>query len=142
MAGFYVIADINDRPMRKLPVSSLTASIGDLLELTAGSTTWAKCTSTSNFFTRKAIVMEAITSASTVLAQELDGNEEVVCDATETAATTDNGDRMTLTDENEVNNTHTDVTGQAVSFVQTGIVGTTKVKGYVLVGSGVDPDAA
>src|SRR3990167_11153119 len=104
MAGFYIIADGNDRPNRILPVSSLTAAIGDLLELTAGSTTWAKCTSTSNFFTRKAIAQEAITSASNVLATELYGNEEIVCDATNTAATADNGDRMTLTDENAVNN--------------------------------------
>src|SRR3990172_7359081 len=109
MAGFYIVADGNDRPNRTLPVSSLTAAIGDLLELTAGSTTWAKCTATSNFFTRKAIVREAIASASNVLATELYGNEEVVCDANETSDTADNGDRMTLTDENSVANTGTDV---------------------------------
>lgn len=142
MAGFYIVSDINDSPMRTLPTSSLTAAVGDLIELTAGATTWAKCTSTSDHFTRKAIVMQAVTSASTVLAQELKGSEEVVAEANQTAVVTANGDRQTLTDENTVANTGTDVTGQAVSFVQTGIVGTTKVKGYVLVGSGVDPDAA
>ena len=141
MAGFYVISDISDRPMRKLPTSSLTAAIGDLLELTAGATTWAKTTSTTDHFTRKAIVMETATSSSSILCMELTGTEEVVCDATAAGNTAHNGDRMALTDENAVNNSGSDVTGQAVAFLQTGIVGTTKVKGYVLTGSGVDPDA-
>lgn len=144
MPGFKVIADPVDGGLKKLPTSSLTASVGDLLELTAGSTTWAKCTSTSNFFTRKAIVMEAATSASSILCYEIRGSETVQAESNAASDVTHNGDRMTLTDENTVANTGTDVTGQAVSFVQDGTVGATtdqQIFGKVIVGNGVDPDA-
>lgn len=143
MAGFSVLKDINDRPLKKVPVSSLTAAIGDLLELTAGSTTWAKVTSSSDHFTPKAILMETLTSASQALVFELDGTEEVRVEAANTANAAHNGDRMAATDENTVNNSGTDVTGQAVVFLQTGIgPGSTEIVGRVLVGNGVDPDAA
>jgi len=143
MAGFNVLRDIDDTGLKTLPVSSMTAAIGDLLELTAGSANWAKVTSTSNFFTRKAIVMETITSASSVLCLELDGTETVEVQSAATASTAHNGDRMAATDENTIDNSGTDVTGQAVVFVQEAIGRTsTLIVGRVLVGSGVDPDAA
>ena len=145
--AFEIIKDINSNPARKIPVSSITVVAGDLLELTAGSANWALCTSTSNFFTRKAVALEANAAVanSSVLAQELNGNEQVRAESANNSAAADNGDRMTLTDANTVNNTGTDVTGQAVSFVQTGTAGVVadkRIVGYVLVGSGVDPDAA
>src|ERR1044072_8935803 len=99
MAGFKVVGDVDDKGMKKLPVSSLTAAVGDLIELTAGSTTWAACTSSSNYFSRKAIVMEPVTSASQVLAFQLDGTESVIVDLTSAASTAHNGDRMVLTDK-------------------------------------------
>ena len=145
MVGFNVVRDIGDMPSRKLPVSSLTAAVGDLLELTAGSTTWAKVTSSSSFFTRKAIVMEPATSASNILCMELSGNELVRAAAANASDVANNGDRMAFTDENAVNNSDTDVTGQAIGFVQTGVVGASadnQIVGYVLVGNGVDPDAS
>lgn len=134
-----------DRGMKLVPVSSLTASVGDLLELIAGSATWAKVTSSSNFFTRKAIVQTAITSASFAEVIELDGNEIVEAQSANASAAADNGDRMAFTDENTVNNSGTDVTGQAVGFVQDGVAGAAadnRIIGRVLVGNGVDPDAA
>ena len=142
MAGFNVLGDVNDTALKRVDVSTLTAAIGDLLELVAGATTWAKTTSSTNFFTRKGILMETLTSASTALILELDGSEKVEADATNTANTAHNGDRMVLTDENAVNNTGTDNTGQTACFVQdnTGR-NTTKIVGRVIVGSGVDPDA-
>lgn len=142
---FEVIGNITEAEFKTLPVSSLTIAANSLIELTAGSTTWQACTSTSNFFTRKAITMEAGTAASSILAYELDGTEKVRCTATNNGNTSHNGDRMTLTDETAVNNTGSDVTGQAVSFVQDGISGATTDKrliGRILVGNGVDPDAA
>lgn len=140
--GFNVIKDIRDNPLRTLPLTSATYAIGDLVELTAGSTTWAKVTSSSDFFTRKAIVMEAGTLTSG-LAMELTGNELVRVESANTANAAHNGDRMAFTDANTVNNSGSDVVLQAVGFVQTGIgPGTTEIVGYVLVGNGVDPDAA
>ena len=141
-----IIKDINSIPARKIPISSLTVVVGDLLELTAGATTWVLCTSTTDHFTRKAIALEAATTAATVvLAQELTGSETVKAESTNNSNTAHNGDRMTLPDANTVNNTGTDVSGQAASFLQIGTAGVNTAKrivGYVLVGSGVDPDAA
>mgnify|MGYP001611061464 CR=1 FL=1 len=144
MAGFEIIADISDRPARMLPTSSFTGAVGDLIELTAGSATWAACTSTSNYFSRKAIVMEATTSAANVLAIELTGNELVKAESANNGAAADNGDRMVLTDSNTVNNTGTDNTSQTAAFLQVRFAGAAadkRIVGYVIVGPGVDPDA-
>lgn len=142
MAGFNVIRDSNDKGLKLVAVSSLTAAIGDLLELTAGSTTWAKVTASSNYFSRKAILMETATAASSVLVYELDGTETVEVESAATADATLNGDRMLATDENTVNNAGSDNTSQNVVFVQTGIGrNTTTIIGRVIVGPGVDPDA-
>ena len=143
MAGFNVLRDIGDKGLRVLPVSSLTASVGDLLDLAVGSATWAKVTSSSVHFTRKAIVMQAITSASTVLAYELDGSEDVEVQSANTANTAHNGDRMLATDENTINNTGTDNTSKEAIFLQIGAGrNTTTIIGRVMVGSGVNPAAA
>lgn len=144
-AGFTILRDDRDKGARMLPVSSLTAADGDLIELTAGSTTWAKVTSSSDHFTRKAIVQGAWTSVSELLAIELDGSEDVQVQSANSSNASHNGDRMAFTDANTVNNSGSDVTGQAVGFVQTGIVGAAgdnQIVGHVLVGNGVDPDAA
>lgn len=144
-AGFEVIGDKDDSRLEKLPVSSLTAAIGDLLELTAGATTWAKTTSSTDFFTPKAIVEETATSASEILCYRLSGLERVRAASTNNAVVAHYGDRMALTDENAVNNSGSDVTGQAVAFVQEGVAGALSDKriiGRVLVGNGVDPDAS
>lgn len=142
MTGFNVIRDIDDKGLKMVAVSSLTAAIGDLLELVAGSTTWAKVTSSSNYFTRKAICMETLTAASQALVYELNGTETVEAEVANAADAAHNGDRMLFTDENTVNNTGTDNTGQTVGFVQSGVGrDTTHVIGRVIVGPGVDPDA-
>lgn len=144
-AGFEVIGNKDDGQLEKLPTSALTADIGDLLERLAGSTTWAKTTSTSNFFTPKAIVEETATSASEILCYRLSGLEKVRAASTNDAVVAHYGDRMALTDENAVNNSGSDVTGQAVVFIQEGVAGALtdkRIIGRVLVGNGVDPDAA
>lgn len=145
-AGLRIVQDHNDKGFSLVPISSLTVAVGDLLELTAGSTTWALVTSSSNHFTRKAIAQEAATTAATELkVVELDGSELVEAQSANNSAAADNGDRMAATDKDTVNNSGTDVTGQAVVFVQTGVVGAAadkRIVGRVLVGSGVDPDAA
>ena len=144
MAGFDVIRDKDDANLEYLPTSSLTTAIGDLLERLAGSTTWAACTSGSNFFSPKAIAMEAVTSASQVLCYRLSGVEKVRAESANAGNTAHNGDRMLLTDTNTVNNTGADNTSQNVCFIQEGISGATtdnRLVGRVVVGDGVDPDA-
>lgn len=145
-AGFKVRKDIDDKGLKTVPVSSISGSKGDLLELTAGAAAWAKVTSSSDHFTRKAIAMEDYTTAATeVLAYELNGSEVVEVESANNSNASHNGDRMAATDANTVNNSGTDVTGQAVVFVQDTVVGAAadkRIVGRVLVGGGVDPDAA
>lgn len=143
MVGFKVLSTINEVELRPLPISSQTLAVGDLIELTAGSTTWAACTSSSNFFSRKAICYAAATSSdTTVLALELTGRELLEVESANTADAAHNGDRMLLTDKNTVNNTGTDNTSQNVCFIQSGVGSTTtSIVGRVIVGNGVDPDA-
>ena len=146
MVGFNIVKALRDVSSRVLPVASATFVAGDLIELTAGSANWAKCTSSSNYFSRKAIVHSGGTTVTSVLAQELDGTELVVAAAANNSSTTYNGNRMLLTDENTVNNvgSDSDNTSQNVCFVQTGVVGAASDKlilGYVIVVHSVDPDA-
>lgn len=144
--AFELIGDYTDKGTFLAPISSQTLAVGDLIERTAGATTWAATTSSSDFFTRKAICLEAATSSDTeVLAVELDGTESVKVESANNSNTAHNGDRMALTDANTVNNSGSDVTGQAVGFIQDGVSGSAAEKriiGKVLVGNGVDPDAA
>jgi hypothetical protein len=144
MTGFKVLSTIDEIELKKLPVSSQTLSVGSLIEQTAGTTTWAACTATTNFFTKKAICYQAVTStATTVLAYQVRGNEVVegACTAS-SAAAAGVGDRLTLTDLDTLAYTGSDVTGQAVSFVMYGVGSdTSHVIGKILVGNGVDPDA-
>ena len=143
MVGFKVLSAMKDASFQNLPISTLALAIGDLIEQEAGITTWTKCDATSNHWTRKAIVVGATTTAATeVLAYELDGSEVVEAQCTNTAAAADNGDRMILTDENTVANSHADVTGGYPAFIQYRLGSTTtSIIGRVMVGSGVDPDA-
>lgn len=144
-AGFEVIGDKDDARLEELPLNTLTAAIGDLLELTTGATTWAKCTSSSNYFTPKVILEETATAATSALCYRLTGNERVRAETSGDAVVAHYGDIMALVDENTVSNTGTNVTGQAACFVQEGVAGALtdkRIIGRVLVGNGVDPDAA
>jgi hypothetical protein len=143
-AGFEVIKDLRDAELVELPVSSFTGTKGDLVERLAAGTGWTACTATSPHFTPKAILMETITSASSVLAYLLTGFETVRAESANNANASHNGDLMVLTDTNTVNNTGTTSSTEYAAFVQEGYSGATTDKrliGRVLVGNGVDPDA-
>lgn len=144
--SFKIIKDDRDKGNKTVPISSITVVKDDLVELVAGATTWALVTSSSDHFTRKAIAQEAATTSATeLLVLELDGTETVEVESANNSSSSDRGDRMAATDANTVNNSGTDVTGQAAVFVQDGELGAAadkRIIGHVLVGSGVDPDAA
>lgn len=138
---FEVKKNITEAELKKVPISSLTVAIGDLLELVGGATTWTLVASTSKFFTRKAVAYEAATTAATeLLVYELDGTETVEAEAANTANTAHNGDTMAATDEDTVNNSGTTVGTQVCVFIQSGIgKDTSHIVGRVLVGNSVDP---
>ena len=140
MVGFKVLSAMKDAAFEEKPISTLALAVGDLIERDADDTTWVKTDSSSECFTRKAIVFEATTASDTkVLSYELDGTEVVEAQCTNTADASDNGDRMTLTDENTVNNSGSDVSTSVVSFIQDRLGSTTtSIIGRVLVGNGID----
>ena len=146
MAGFEVVIDHSPSAKAKLvPIASTAFTVNDLLELTAGSTTWAACTSSSNYFSRKAIALETVLSTATFInVYELDGTEGVKAETASNSNSAHNGDRMVLTDSNTVNNTGTDNTSQNAAFIQnnvTGVAADKRILGRVIVGPSVDPDA-
>jgi len=145
-AGFKLRKYDDERGFSPLPISSITVVKDDLLELKVGATVWTLVTSTSDHFTRKAIAMDnATTSDTEINAYELEGDELVEVQSANASNVAHNGDRMIATDENTINNTGTDAAGQKVVFLQTGVIGASsdnRIQGRVLVGSGVDPDAA
>lgn len=145
MAGFRVYKSIVDLPCEELPCTTLTAAIGDLIELIPGEATkWTACTAASLNYSRKAIVMETATAASSVLATVLTGDEIVAAESAGSSAVADNGNLMILTDTNTVNNAGTTNTSEEACFLQTGTLGATTdqvILGHVLVGNSVDSDA-
>ena len=94
--AFVIKEDINDRPSKVLTMTSATYTIGQLVELVNGTTSWAACTSSSNYFTRKAITQAAGTTVTSLLCTELDGTETIEADATAAASANHNGDLMVL----------------------------------------------
>ena len=142
--AFKILKDIDDKGLIRVPISSITVTVGELLEQLTGATAWTECTSSSPAYSRKGIAMEAAsTAATTVLVCELDGTETVEALVTNTAAAADNGDAMVLTDSVTVNNTHTNSTAKEACFVQDGIGSTTTtVVGRIIVGPGLSFNAA
>ena len=143
---FEITNDNVDKGAKLIPISSITVVKGDLLELLVGATSWTLTTSASEHWTRKAIAQAAATTAdSEVLAIQLDGNETVKVESANNSNTSHNGDRMLLTDANTANNTGTDNTSEEACFIQDGAVGAAadkRITGRVMVGKGMNPDAA
>jgi hypothetical protein len=135
--AFKVLGRVTEANLKVVAISAITVSVGDLLEKVSGATTWTLCTATSKWYSRKAIAMEAATTASTtVLVDELNGSELVSALVANTANATHNGDQIVLSNAYTVNNTGTNSTDDAVAFMQDGVVDTTHISGRVLVGNG------
>ena len=122
-AGFTLVRDGQDTQMIEVPTSSLTAAVGDLLELVEGSTTWAAATSSSNARTRKGVVQTATSSASVAQVILVTPFQLWIAETANNGAAADNGDLMVLSDTNTVNNTGTTATGATVVFQQFAVVG-------------------
>ena len=144
--GYKLIRNPSDTQAEPLRISGITVALNDLLERTAGSTTWALTTSSTDYFTQKAVAIESATTNDTeVQAIRVDMDQKWEAEGGSSSDIADDGDRMAATDENTVNNSGSDVTQQAVVFVQDGIIGPAadnRIVGNILVGNGVDPDVS
>ena len=146
--AFRLVKDPMDTHAELLEIASITVVVGDLLELQAAGATesWILCTSSSEFWTPKAVAQEAASSSATeVLAIRVHPLQEWDVDVANDSNTTHNNQLMVLTDENTVNNTGTDSTANTAVFRQRSAVGATgnrRVVGNFAVGHGIDIPAA
>lgn len=126
--------------VEELPISSLTVTKGDLLMRNKGATTWSLATSSLECWQEKAVAMASATTADTVvLGLIVQPGQIWEASSTNNANASHNGDRMTLTDQANVNNTGSDVDTVVVSFIQKGYAGATTDKrliGNIIWGSG------
>ena len=147
MAGFKLIGQPIVEATFSAPISSLTVSKGDLLALGAGATTWSLGAATTEHWQLKAVALaDAITADTEVLAILVSSvAQEWEAESANNSNAAHNGDRMLLTDEDTVNNTGTDSTAEEACFIQTGVIGAAadkRIKGIIVPGTGVNPDAA
>jgi len=130
----------------ELPISSNAVTIGDMLTLEVGSTTWADAAATLEYWQLKAVATETVAStASTVKATLVVSlAQQWACETTGNSAAADNGDRMILVDANTVNNTGTDNTSDdavVIQFAPMGAASDKRIIGWIVPGTGVNPDA-
>lgn len=129
----------------EVPVSSLTLAVGDMLELDIGATNWTVADSSTQHWQMKAVVSEAVTSATEVMVRFVKPGQLWDAESGSNSSASHNGDRMLLTDQNTVNNTGTDNTSQEAVFIQLGtisVAGDQRLLGTIVYGTGIDPDAA
>ena len=131
MAGFNRITGGN-RGNRRLPISSITVVANDVLMYDYENEVVILATSAATPERLAGIATEGVgTSATSVLAQKIEEDDEYIVDTTSNSATTDDLHRNSLTDENTVAN-GADVTDDTGVFQQLGIVGATtdnKIRG-------------
>lgn len=129
----------------KLPITSLAVTVGDMLALGVGATTWSASASTTQHWQLKAVASETVANTATeVLCRLVKPYQLWIAETAGNSAAADNGDRMVLTDANTVNNTGTDSAAQVACFIQLAPVGAAaekRVLGIIVQGTGVDPDA-
>ena len=147
-AGFQLMSSTAveaSAPVR-LPISSLTLAIGDMIELDVGATTWTVADSSTEHWQLKAVCLEAATTSATeVLAMLVASGQIWEAESANNSNSAHNGDRMALTDQNTVNNSGTDSTAQVACFIQLGTLGAAadkRIFGLAVPGTGVNPDAA
>lgn len=145
MAGFEYVKDANDMGMEEVPVSSITAAVGSVLQLAVGAATWTAATSASLHYTKKFIVRKAVVSGDTY-AKGFIVTDGMIFQATtaNNSNAAHNGDRMVLTDASTVNNTGTDSAAKEAVVIQIapiGAVADKKILCRIVAGNGINPAA-
>ena len=121
-----------------MTIASQAYAIGDAVAFSRSAATVIPATSATITANIVGVAVSAQVSTDTTLLVALLTDKQVwSADVTNTAVTTDNYQRMALTDKGTVNNTHTDQTGTSGIFEQWGIDpagSTTRIVGRFLVG--------
>lgn len=145
--AFRLVKDSMDTHTENLEISSVAVAVGDLLELNPGSAeSWVLATSSSEFWTPKAVATASAVSGDTeVKAVIVTPYQLWEADVTNNGASAHDNQLMVLTDEATVNNTGTNSTANSAIFRQknfTGAAADNTVVGYLAVGHGLDVPAA
>jgi len=144
--AFRLAKDPTDSHADYLPLSSLAVTVGTMIELDLGAATWTLANASTQFWQRKAVAIETVTTSATevkaIIVNEL---QEWDVDLDNNSNSAHNGDRMLLSaTAGQVNNTGTDDATEDACFVQrveVGAVGDQRCLGHFVGGSGVNPDA-
>ena len=120
--GFSLIADPQVTEYRNMTISSQAYTIGDAVQLSRTAATVTPATASTTTLGLFGVAMETVTSsATTLLVAIANMAQRWTVSCTNTPVTTDNYQRMILTDKATVNNTHTDDTSSAGVVTQVGV---------------------
>jgi len=110
-------------------VSSLTGTIGELVDYDRGSEILAEATSSSTVESLAGVLVSAVVAADTsAQIQEIQDGDEYIADCTNNSDVAHNYHRMVLTDSLTVNNGASDDTTDAAVFMQIAPVGAASQK--------------
>lgn len=143
--GFTLVSDTSVEEHIALPISSNAVTIGDMLALGVGATTWSDAAATTEHWQLKAVAMETVAATATeVKCQLVKPGQLWIMETANNSSSLHNGDRMILTDTNTVNNTGTDDASEEACVIQlapVGAVAEKRILGIIVNGIGINPDA-
>lgn len=145
--SFRLVKDPQNTQAEELPISSQTVSVGEVLELDAGAVNWTTADASTEHWQKKAVAIEAATGSDSVVQAILVNDGQLwEADAENSSDAAHNGDRMEIASGGlTVANDGSDQSGQVACFIQRAPVGPTAdavVVGYLIAGTGVNPDAS
>ena len=110
-------------------VSSLTGSVGELVDYDRASEILAEATASSTVESLAGVLVSPVVAADTsAQVQEIVDGDEYIADTTNNSSASHNYHRMILTDSLTVNNTGTDDTTDNAVFMQIAPIGATSEK--------------
>lgn len=120
----------SDRGMVERTISATAFSVGDLLQYSRTAGTVIIASATTEVDNLAGVCVKATTTADTkILLQKIEKGDVYEVDSLNAANAAHNYQRMIWGAGNTANNTGTDVTGDTGIFMQTGVVGTSKIVG-------------
>lgn len=126
--GFKLLRESAQDQNRVVRIASQAYTIGDLVmvDWTSDAVDVVPATASSKTTNIYGVAMETVASTATqLLITLINPNQDWTADVTNAPVTTDNFERMILTDKATVNNTHTDDTTVSAVFQQIGVVDAT-----------------
>lgn len=127
---FRLIADPDGTVYRLMTIASQAYAVGDLVQLVRTTATVTPATSATINANVYGVAMSAqVSGDTTVLVAVITPDQIWAADNTNATVTTDNYQRMALTDKGTVNNSHTDQAGSTGVWTQLGILASSRSTG-------------